>query len=177
MALMLYAAYGSNLHPVRLAERIPSARLVGTARLPGWSLRFHKRSRDRSGKCSILTGDDGVHFAIFDITAEDKRVLDGIEGLGNGYAAISLSFPRFDTCVSYVAEATHVDDALRPYDWYRELVLAGARYHGFPDDYVRRIERVHAIRDPDGQRSVEQWATVARVRGSSGADADNEETQ
>ena len=174
---MLYAAYGSNLHPARLAERIPSARLVGTAWLPDWSLRFHKRSRDRSAKCSILTGGEGVHLAIFDITAEDKLVLDGIEGLGNGYAGIALNLPRCGACVSYVAEASHIDDTLRPYDWYRELVLAGARFHGFPDDYVRRIERVQAIPDPDSARSTVQWDTVARVRAGSRIAADDEESR
>jgi hypothetical protein len=36
-ATVLYAAYGSNLHPLRLAARAPSAALLGTCALPGWS--------------------------------------------------------------------------------------------------------------------------------------------
>lgn len=161
---MRYAAYGSNLHPVRLAERLSSTRLLGTGHRPDWSLRFHKLSRDASGKCSIVPGDEGVHFAIFDISDDDKRELDRIEGVGSGYAATSLLIPSFGDCATYVAEATHVDEALRPYDWYREFVLAGATCHDFPDDYVASIVAVRAIKDPDIERSAAMWALAERIR-------------
>ena len=160
---MNYAAYGSNLHPIRLAERLPSAQLLGTGRLQDWSLRFHKRSMDASGKCSIVPGDEGVHFAIFDISNDDKLELDRIEGVGSGYAATSLDIPPFGDCATYIAEAPYVDEALRPYDWYREFVLAGADFHGFPDDYVERIASVRAIPDPDTERSASQWALAVRI--------------
>ena len=161
---MLYAAYGSNLHPVRLGERLPSARLRGIGHLRDWSLRFHKLSRDASGKCSIVPGDEGVYFAIFDISEDDKLILDRIEGVGSGYAAANLNIPPFGDCATYIAEASHVDGALRPYDWYREFVLAGAAFHDFPDDYVARIASVRAIKDPDLERSATQWALAERIR-------------
>ncbi len=161
---MLYAAYGSNLHTVRLADRVSSTRFLGTAFLPHWSLHFHKRSKDDSGKCNILPGDNGVYLAIFEISAEDKLVLDKIEGLGDGYSELSLSIPDVGNCASYTAEDTHIDDSLRPYDWYKELVLAGAKFHGFPDNYLNAIERVQALRDPDFQRSANRWETVERVK-------------
>ncbi len=164
---MLYAAYGSNLHPVRLANRISSAHLVGTACLPNWSLRFHKKSEDDSGKCSIFIGDDGVHFAIFNISTEDKLTLDKIEGLGNGYSEVSLCIPGFGNCASYIAEESYIEDSLRPYDWYKELVLAGARFHEFPDRYLQEIESIQALRDPDPARRANQWATVERVKAGS----------
>lgn len=164
---MLYAAYGSNLHPVRLTDRLPSAQLLGTAHLAQWSLRFHKRSKDESGKCSILSGSDGVHFAIFEISAQDKLVLDEIEGLGNGYAGVTLNIPGFGDCVSYIAEETHIDDSLRPYDWYKELVLVGARFHNFPDHHVRHIQSIQAVRDPDRERAASQWEIVGAAKISS----------
>jgi hypothetical protein len=40
-----YFAYGSNLHPLRLQERVPSAALLGWTHLHGWELRFDKRGR------------------------------------------------------------------------------------------------------------------------------------
>lgn len=160
---MRYAAYGSNLHPARLAARLPSAQLLGTGFLQHWSLRFHKLSKDESGKCSIFPGSDGAYFAIFDINAEDKLALDRIEGLGDGYAAVLLDISPFGNCASYVAQESHVDDFLQPYDWYRELVLAGVRFHGFPHDYVSRIESVQAMRDPDARRSARQWALAQQI--------------
>jgi hypothetical protein len=157
---MKYAAYGSNLHPLRLSRRIASARLLSTAFLPGWSLHFHKRSKDESGKCNIRCGGNGVHFAVFEISARDKLRLDEIEGVGAGYAAIFLRLPGLGECLSYAATESHIDESLQPYDWYRELVLVGARFHEFPDDYVDRISRVPAIEDPDADRSAREWATV-----------------
>ncbi len=160
---MHYAAYGSNLHPVRLAKRLASARLVGTAQLAQWSLCFHKRSKDQSGKCSIVPRHGGVHFAIFDISEEDKAVLDEIEGLGQGYSAISLDLPGFGPCASYIAEESYLDESLRPYDWYKELVLAGARFHGFPDHYVAQVESVPTSDDPEALRQTRQWELVRAI--------------
>lgn len=161
---MLYAAYGSNLHPLRLTERTSSARLIATSFLPNWSLRFHKRSNDGSGKCNILSGADGIYVAIFDISAEDKLTLDGIEGLGIGYSETLLTVPDIGDCVSYVAVSSHINDSLAPYDWYKELVLAGARAHGFPDDYLNRISSLPTHRDPDPDRRVKSWKTVELVK-------------
>ena len=161
---MKYAAYGSNLHPLRLSERIASAQLVATVFLPDWSLKFHKRSKDQSGKCSIRSGGDGVHLAVFEISRADKITLDKIEGLGSGYAEIAVCIPDFGRCVSYAATESHIDESLRPYDWYKELVLSGARFHGFPDDYVDQIESVPAIDDPDPVRRLREWKTVERVK-------------
>lgn len=161
---MLYAAYGSNLHPLRLAERISSARLVSTSFLPDWSLHFHKLSKDGSGKCNILSGGDGVHVAIFDISAADKRVLDSFEGLGAGYTEKLFRVPNVGDCVSYVAEQSYIDDTLIPYDWYKELVLAGARKHHFPDNYLDRISLIPACQDPDSDRRVDRWKIVELVK-------------
>jgi len=163
-SLMQYAAYGSNLHLSRLTERTSSAQLIGVGFLPNWSLCFHKRSKDESGKCSIAAGDHGVHFAVFELSAEDKLVLDRIEGVGIGYSEIVLSIPGFGDCGSYVAEQPYIDDSLQPYDWYKELVLQGMLYHRFPHHYVKPVESIAALPDPDLQRSARNWRTVERVK-------------
>ena len=161
---MLYAAYGSNLHPLRLSKRVSSAKLIGTSYLPNWSLRFHKRSIDESGKCSIVSGGPGVYVAIFDLSFDDKATLDRIEGVGSGYTATSLQLPDFGDCESYVAQDSHIDDSLAPYDWYKELVLIGARTHGFPDSYIERIRAISTRPDPDPHRRAERWSVVDLVK-------------
>lgn len=161
---MRYAAYGSNLHPRRLAERISSAQLVTTGFLPDWSLHFHKLSNDGSGKCSIRLGEVGIYVAIFDISAADKLTLDGIEGLGAGYSETVLSVADIGDCVTYVAEPTHIDEALLPYDWYKELVLAGVCVHDFPADYRERIRSIPSRQDPDRDRRADRWKTVELVK-------------
>jgi len=162
---MRYAAYGSNLHPLRLGKRLSSAMLITTCLLPGWSLYFHKRGDDKSAKCSILAGGGGVYCAIFEISTEDKLTLDRIEGVGFGYSEITLSIPEVGDCASYVAEESHIDDSLLPYDWYHELVLIGARTHGFPGDYLKQIESERVLRDPDPSRRTEKWKTVEMIKG------------
>jgi gamma-glutamylcyclotransferase len=152
------------LHPLRLTDRIPSAQFIATDYLPNWSLCFHKRSKDHSGKCDILAGDHGVHFAIFEISDKDRMILGKIEGVGFGYSEILLSLPDFGDCVSYIAQKSHIDDSLRPYDWYKELVLVGARFHGFPDEYLKRIESIQALCDQDPDRRAKEWETVEMVR-------------
>ena len=82
----LYAAYGSNLHPQRLRERIRSATLRGTGFLREYTLRFHKRGQDNSAKCGFSDCGEGLHVAVYEMNAADRTVLDGI--------GMSLSMPR-----------------------------------------------------------------------------------
>lgn len=162
-----YFAYGSNLHPVRLRERVPSARLVGTAVLPGWRLQFHKRGRDRSAKCDVIPAapkGDAVHGAIFALEPEERVRLDRAEGLGRGYEERWLELPDVGPVFFYVAAATHVDDRLLPFTWYRALVVAGARFHGFPRSYIRAIAAVPSVPDPRADRRERHLRLLARLR-------------
>lgn len=161
---MQYAAYGSNLHPRRLRDRITSARLLGTCHLAGWSLRFHKRSRDESGKCNIVDSGEGVYVAIYEISDEDKLTLNKIEGLGTGYDEGTLNVPGFDHCVIYFASDTHIDDALAPYDWYREMVLVGCRELEFPESYIAMIKGIQVLQDPNVKRRADRWSTVKMMQ-------------
>jgi hypothetical protein len=164
LSYLYYAAYGSNLHPVRLAARVPSAELVGTAFQPGWSLRFNKLSNvDGSAKCSIERGGTGTHHAIYGLLADEKFLLDACEGLGNGYDELVLDVPEFGRCFTYVASASHVRSDLEPFDWYQAMVLRGAEFNRFPGDYIDTIRSVDALPDPDEARKCAQWEIVARL--------------
>ena len=155
---MHYLAYGSNLHPLRLAERAPSATVLGVVSMPRRRLVFCKRSVDGSGKCMLLeTGDesDVAYGVVYVLSMRDKARLDTIEGVGNGYYAQRtrcLVNGVAHTPYLYEAQASHVDLSLRPYHWYKALVIAGARYHRLPDDYVAVIASVAARPDPDENR-------------------------
>lgn len=155
--MLAYLAFGSNLHPARLGARTPSARARGVARLPGWRLVFHKRSHDGSGKCSLLeTGvaEDLAYGVVYALAAEDKPVLDRIEGVGQGYVLRQLELPDFGEVFFNVAEPAYIDDRLAPYAWYLRFVVEGARHHGLPEDYVARIAATPATVDPDEARAA-----------------------
>ena len=94
----LYAAYGSNLHPRRLRERIRSATLRGTGFLRKYTLQFHKRGQDDSAKCGISDCGRGLHVAIYEMNESDRRVLDDIEGVGRGYEVDAVSIPESPLC-------------------------------------------------------------------------------
>ena len=168
---MLYAAYGSNLHPTRLAQRIHSARQIGDSFVPGWSLNCHKRSKDGSAKFNIVAGGNGVYVAIFEISVDDKIKLDHIEGVGRGYHTVNLPVPQFGICTTYVAEDSYVDESLRPYEWYKKLATLGARAQCFPDAYVQLIDEIPACEDPDKARHATNWRIVEAIESGSQLDA------
>lgn len=169
MRAPLYFAYGSNLHPERLAKRAPSAVTAGVGVAPGFVLRFHKRGRDGSGKCDMVPtsrATDVVHGALYRLEAGDVAALHACEGVGRGYAVHPLRVHGADGVVdafTYRAAPGWIDPALAPWDWYKALVLAGARYHGFAHDYVCAIEAVPSRPDPDGERAARHAALLARI--------------
>lgn len=152
-----YLAYGSNLHPLRLRERVPSATLLGTFELRGRKICFSKRSVDGSGKCTVPVGGASriAYGAVFRIDEADRPALDRAEGFGKGYEEQRETLKiegRLTQVFFYVASADHFDASLRPYRWYKQLVLAGARYHRFPPEYVAGLEAVPSVDDPDPRR-------------------------
>lgn len=156
-----YFAYGSNLHPERLGRRAPSRRLVGPAVLPGHELRFHKRSGvDGSAKAdAYFTGESHhrVLGVVYTLGEQDYPSLDRAESLGAGY---ELTVRRLEVdgqeldVFFYVAQPRYIDPSSSPFEWYRDLVLHGAVYHGFPSDYVAPIREVASRPDPDPDRAA-----------------------
>lgn len=167
--MIYYFAYGSNLHPVRLTERVPSGELVGVASYPHHQLTFHKRSHDGSSKCNMFysgSESDVVHGALYKINPEHKPALDRFEGLGNGYLDHQITVNCHGSeypCFTYLAQPSHIVDNLRPYHWYKTLVVLGARYFEFPDSYIASIEAVASVEDPDMARKKEMDALIERM--------------
>ncbi len=141
-----------------LRNRVPSATAIGSAHVTGHTLRWHKRSRkDGSGKCDIeLTSrnEDLVYGVLYEIDAREKYLLDNAEGLGNGYeekiVRVAHNCGHVEATTYY---ATDKNPSLKPYTWYKKLVVAGAREHKLPDDYVAALEAVEAVEDRDLVRS------------------------
>lgn len=164
MSSIRYLAYGSNLYPPRLAARLGQIRILGTVALPGWSLRFHKLGGDGSGKCDLVAAPDDTAFgAIYEISLADRALLDRIEGVGHGYHGDSIDVAEHGEVYVYRAEQSHIDTSLEPFDWYHEFVLAGARHHALPPDYISAIQRIVPVRDCDDRRRAENQAILAQL--------------
>ncbi len=158
---MLYFAYGSNMSVRRMQRRVPSACALHTAALLGYRLAFHKVGRDGSAKCDVVPSpraDERVHGVLYRMAPQHKRDLDEHEGLGRGYAEKRVVVMAADGMLheAFLYCATHIDRTLRPFDWYREHVLRGAREHGLPSDYIADIQAVETSQDPDvGRHRIE----------------------
>ena len=164
----LYFAYGSNMLSAQLQapERSPSACALGVAELRGYELRWHKRSKkDHSGKCDIIASDvsGAVIFGVlYEIANDERAALDREEGLNKGYNAIEPTVIFGDsplTVRSY--QASIIDPVLRPYTWYRALVIAGAKEHGLPASYIAGLESVAADEDADRDRHDKNIGLIA----------------
>jgi gamma-glutamylcyclotransferase len=160
-------AYGSNMLTARLKERAPSARKISIGQLAGYQLCWNKRSRDRSGKCSVTeTGvpKHRVWGVVYQMSGEDKASLDRAEGLGQGYGERVVNvLTRTGKGTAVIYYATSIDPGIRPYDWYRDLVVAGAREHGLPENYVLALEAVSAVKDPDPTREERNRRLLRRM--------------
>lgn len=159
---MHYFAYGSNMLTGRLARRVPGARPLGAAQLPRHMLRFHKYGTDGSGKCNVVTtgrDQDVVHGVLFDIDERRLPRLHAAEGPGYEFLhmRVFMQDEPLDAAV-YRARTAWLDDALAPYVWYQRFVVAGAREHDLPPDYISNLENVFARRDPNRWRAFKnRW--------------------
>ncbi|WP_180899321.1 gamma-glutamylcyclotransferase family protein [Martelella soudanensis] len=153
---LTYFAFGSNMLTERLGRRCPSARPVGPAALEGHALAFSKIGREGSGKATIVErAASRVFGVVFTLDPRELDLLDAFEGKGKGYDRIdncALRLLKNDATVSactYKAPPAFCDPALIPFDWYHALVIAGARQHGLPEDYVARLAAAPRRADSD----------------------------
>lgn len=161
---MYYFAYGSNMSRSRLRNRVTSADALGWCTLNKYDLRFHKVSKDDSGKCdAYFTSDasDVIYGVLFKIDPSEKLALDRAEGLGYGYDEKEVTVIAKDgssiRATTYVA--TKIDENLKPYSWYVNHVLVGAREAFLPADYIQlKISSVEAVEDSNKERDSKQRA-------------------
>ena len=159
---LAYFAYGSNMPRARLVERVGEVELLGPARLDAHRLHFHKRGRDGSGKCDVAPADDVVHGALFLLEPAQLQRLHDFEGAGYECVCVGV---RLGSDVlearTYRALPAHVDPGLLPFDWYLDLVRAGAEQLGLPARYRSQLASIRATPDPDTERAARHRALLA----------------
>lgn len=124
--------------PARLTARCPSARCLGRAEVPGFTLRFDKRGLDGSGKATLIPAPDHVQGVLFRMSPADLAALDRAESAARGYDRHDSITIRHDgqalRAMTYLAPQPVA--GLKPFDWYLALVLAGARLHRLDPAYL-----------------------------------------
>ena len=162
----LYFAYGSNMFSRRIqATNIaPSAVAVDIGFVQGRRFTFGKVSRDGSGKCDIETTNNPnnrTYGVLYKINAKDKTSLDAAEGLGAGYSETNIQIVTSTgtaTAATYIA--SYKEAILRPYQWYKAFVIAGALEHGLPAEYVEWLRTFEAQADSNSDRRAEREALL-----------------
>jgi gamma-glutamylcyclotransferase len=147
----------------RLSARCPSAKVIGTGFIAGYTLDYSKRGRDGSGKATIVPAgaEDRVYGVLFRLLADDIALLDEFEGYRRGYDRLDAvpveQAGSGDTAVActYIAEDASRDGTLVPFDWYRALVIAGAIENDLPFPYVEGTLAVTAVADLNERRQTQ----------------------
>ena len=145
----LYFAYGSNMNPERIRERIPMARTVGTALILGWRLKERLYADIERSRGSRVEG------VLYLVTKTELHRLDLYEGYPSVYncvkvivhaelmgsRAIRYRVPAFTYAMT--PETRKLRDG-KPYpDGYRITCATGARYWGLPNAFgaLKPIEK------------------------------------
>lgn len=151
-----YLAYGSNMWPRRIELRLGVCEVKAVVSVDGYALRFHKRGRDGSGKCDAFhTGNfaDTLHGVVYSLSHAQRDMLDEFEGPGYISRNVTVRVNSATlTAYAYMAKPEHVDSDLQPFDWYKSIVMAGARAHALPARYIESIAAVRSSPDPDADR-------------------------
>lgn len=135
---MLYFAYASNMDTAQMAERCPGARIV-----EGAVLADHTFVITNEGYANVPPAPgDAVFGLLWEITPADEAALDHYEGVRPGlYRKEQMDFVTTGgknvRALIYLASATATG---RPQPGYLEAVIAAARQHRLPEDYIRRLE-------------------------------------
>jgi len=167
---LIYLAYGSNLHPQRLIERLGPAECIGKICLPGWKLVFDKRGSDGSAKANLRAAPGSgteAWGALFELDQKQYSILDRFEGAGRGYDSFIFDLSvdgRQVEAVTYLTPGHWRSDTARPWSWYRDLVLAGARHHQFPRQVISELQALEVLQDPDPERADRHQTLLETLR-------------
>jgi gamma-glutamylcyclotransferase len=146
----------------RLRARCPGARSIGVAVASGHAVEFAKRGTDDSAKATLVSrAESQAYGVVFEVPEPERRNLDWAEGAG--YTAVT-DFPVSLTSVgtsdnqvdvtttTYVVASSWQTSILRPYHWYKALVVRGAVEHDLPVEHIDWLRAVPSIADPWSER-------------------------
>ena len=137
--MALYAAYGSNLDPERMASRAPHSPLQGSGWLTGWRLTFGGEDHSLVGPLGTVVEDPDhqVYVNLYDLTATDEHSLDDWEGASIGlWRKLRV---RVHTLEGELLAWVYVLDAYEgglPTATYLGMLADAAEAGGAPHDYV-----------------------------------------
>lgn len=130
-----YFAYGSNMFPPRLLERIEKYHYGFRATAIRYEFTYNKKGADGTAKANIKHSEQNqIHGICFEIDKEDFNKLDDYEK-GYDKQRITLRINgKSESAQTYISSLT--DESISPSSEYKNLVLQGARHWGLDTKYV-----------------------------------------
>ena len=133
-----YAAHGFFINPVRIADKCPTAAIVGTGELKGYRLRF--KGVDAEAVAAVETDKDAtVPVLLWEITPADESALDIFEvfpAFCNKEQVKVKVDGKTVTALLYIAnERTPLG---RPSVYHYNTILEGYEAAGFDTDILRQ---------------------------------------
>ena len=137
--MVLYAAYGSNMDPARMAERCPHSPTRGTGWLAGWRLTFGGEEHGWDGALVTVVEAPGhqVFVGLYELTEDDEKRLDERES--SVYRKVRV---RVSTLDGEQLAWLYVLDAYEgglPSASTIGVISEAAAAAGAPDDYVHDL--------------------------------------
>lgn len=106
-----------------------------------------------------------MYGVLFRIPVSDIGALDSAEGATGSHPGYKRDVIGVQTEGGTVDAATYFalkfNALLKPYTWYRSLVIAGAQQHGLPAEYVATLEAKEAVEDRDPERHASEMQAIS----------------
>ena len=121
---MLYFAYGSNLNHQQMKNRCKGAKYLKKYNLNGFKLCFsHKTNYSVYGHANIVKNKRSkVYGALWNITKNDEKELDGYEGVDYNYYQKEYFFLKRKKVLVYVQNVYYIK---KPNSTYLHKIING----------------------------------------------------
>lgn len=134
----LYVAYGSNLNLRQMAMRCPTAKLVGTGVINGYTLQF--KGMPNGAFATIAPKENAfVPVALWEITPRDERALDMYEGYPSHYFKQNIAVALPDKTVNAMVYLMNLNMQFGiPSQRYYDTIFEGYTQCGLDTDYLNK---------------------------------------
>jgi gamma-glutamylcyclotransferase len=163
-ATLSYFAYGSNMDPKQIKERLGRIPKTQCASLKDYCLRFNKVDQKMAGvgyANIIHSRGKTVCGVLYEVTEEEMNKIDHYEGISRGHyrresveVEIASDNNNRACAIAYIAYRGKIKEGLRPTAEYLKRLLAGRKY--LPEEYLKQLEKTPLIeRNPDEENNCE----------------------
>lgn len=146
----LYIAYGSNLNRRQMADRCPTARVLGTSEMKDFRLLFRGAPTGAVATVEPYKGGS-VPVLVWEVTATDEAALDRYEGWPYLYrretVQLKLNGKNIKAFVYIMNEGRQLG---QPGSYYYSVILEGYRDAGFQTDILCRATADSAAEEAYG---------------------------